>query len=71
MHYYRLTLTDPKDHEELNDLLTAPVEPVVTVERETMSEAAKALPVPKWWKGGTTASSATLMASRMKEGKTP
>lgn len=66
VHYYRFTVTDPKDHEELNNVLTGPRvseddKPVM------MTEAARKIPVPSWWQGGTTVSDATALVARMRQ----
>lgn len=67
MHFYRLSLTAEEGHEELNrELLGDQFTSHVREPQEHLSEAAKAIPVPSWWKGGTTASTAMLLADKLK-----
>ena len=66
VHYYWLSVTDPSDHEKLNDLLSAPRVSDDGKPR-MMTEAARKIPVPSWWQGETTVSSATQMVARMRQ----
>lgn len=61
VHYYRLSVTDDKHHAEINNAWVGRLmgddkkPPMVT-------EAAKKIPIPSWWQGGTTISDATMIA---------
>lgn len=66
VHYYWLTVIDPSEHEKLNSLLSGPR--VTEDEKSQMlTEAARKIPVPSWWQGGTTVSDATQLVVRMRQ----
>lgn len=66
VHYYRLSLTDSAGHDEINNAWSGRrldddgKPPMVT-------EAARKLPVPSWWQGGTTVSDATMVVAEMRK----
>lgn len=58
-------MASPEEHTEINNLLTGPLEeddkpPMIT-------EAARKIPVPSWWQGGTTISDATMIAENARK----
>lgn len=58
-------MADPEHHTKLNEMLTGPAteedKPAMT------TEAAKKIPVPSWWQGGATVSSATMVLENMRK----
>jgi hypothetical protein len=65
VHYYRLHLSDPEKHTEINKILTGPMSEEEKPPMQT--EAAKKLRVPSWWQGPTTISDATMAVAKMRE----
>lgn len=58
-------MADPEEHTKINNILTGPM---TEDEKPPMqTEAARRLPVPSWWQGGTTISDATMVVAKMRE----
>ena len=65
-HFYRLYVTDPQHHEELNKAMAGP-RFTSDDKPEMITEAARTIPVPSWWQGNSiTLSEAQMAADRMK-----
>jgi hypothetical protein len=58
-------MADPEHHNRLNEIMTAPDTEEVKPQMKT--EAAKKIPVPSWWQGGTTISDATMVLENMRK----
>lgn len=70
MHHYRLTLEhDPAEQKRLNEVMSGPRTTLEENKPQMITEAAKKIPVPSWWRGSTTAGDAHLAAAALKEGR--
>jgi hypothetical protein len=64
VHFYRLSVTDPEQHEAVNNEWS----PAITTEDDKppmVTKAAKRLPKPSWW-AGTNVAEADLIASKIR-----
>lgn len=70
VHFYRLSVVlDPEAREQLNSALSGGLT-MDQIKPPMMTEAAKKIALPSWWKGATTETDALSIVENLKKGRT-